>query len=82
MGEFSGFGICDMYTIISALYLVDDAVLLSLLDDAAYERAKDSNFKLSLPNIKRIPISEALKKLTEAIKNLYLTTDAIYLSLG
>jgi len=44
MGEISGFGICDMFVIMSAFYLLEDNVLISFLDDDCYDRAKDSAF--------------------------------------
>ncbi len=80
MGEFSGFGIIDMYVVTSAFYLLDDGVLASFLDDGAFSRAKDPDFNLNVPD-RSVSVVEAYKKLAETIKILYLTLDTIYLSL-
>ena len=80
-GEFSGLGICDVWVILSALYIVDSQVLVSLLDSRAYERMQNKVFNLKTPP-EQLPISDALKELASTIKSLYSICDAIYASLS
>jgi hypothetical protein len=81
MGEFSGLGLCDVLVITSALYLIDEQVLISFFDDTAYARMQNKIFNLRTPLPERIGIKEALSRFSVLVKYLYSICDAIYLNL-
>jgi hypothetical protein len=83
-GEFSGLGLCDIWVIISALYIIDENVFISLLDDKAFERMSGNSdyFNVRSPPKRTTNIKIALTKLTLLIKDLYSICDDIYFKLS
>lgn len=80
-GEFSGFGLIDIIVIYNSLYIMDKSSLLGLLDDDAYNRAKEIMDELSLReefNLSRNEIFASLSDLNKTIKNLYDIVDKLY----
>jgi hypothetical protein len=77
MGEFSGFGLCDVFAILGALYIMPKESLLGFLDDDAFARAKKfSRLSGQLPD-KKPTIDVALKDLTTNVKVFYDLMDKI-----
>ena len=68
-GEISGFGLCDIIAIMGGLYLMPKESLLGFLDEDAYKRAK--LIIKSLPSNNPKTINDALKDLTDNVKNMY-----------
>lgn len=78
MGEFSGFGLCDMIAIMGGLYLMPAESLLGFLDDDAYIRAiKHPSLKGKIPQTNPSTIDNALNDLTENVKSLYNIMDKL-----
>lgn len=76
MGEFSGFGLCDIIAIMGALYIMPKDLLLGFLDDDAFIRAR-----VQLNNIeitKQPDFSKTLASFTEKVKDFYILMDKIY----
>lgn len=73
MGEFSGFGLCDIIAIIGSLYIIEKKYLVGLLDDDAFERMKfEYNFT------ERADIVSSLNALEASVKNYYNLMDKVY----
>lgn len=85
MGEFSGFGLCDIIAVYAALSLIDKKYLLAFLDDEAFERMK--NFKelqndaevINRTNGNKASITEALTEFEKKVKEIYELMDKAYL---
>lgn len=75
LGEFSGFGFCDMIAIIGGLYLMPVYSVLGFLDPDAYKRAR-IHIK-SLPEENPSDIKTALEDLTKYVKILYDIMEAM-----
>lgn len=76
MGEFSGFGLCDIIAIMAALYVMPKEDLLGFLDDDAIVRAENS---LKQPLAGQRPnIQEALDSLTKTVKGFYQIMDQVF----
>lgn len=76
MGEYSGFGLCDIVAIIGSLYVVKKEILLGLLDDDAYDRAKKV-LGQALPG-RPASIEETLKELSNTVNGFYQIMDVIF----
>lgn len=76
MGEFSGFGLCDIIAIIASLYIMPMPSLLGLLDDDAFARMN------KVLNLKEQParntIATSMDDLTQTVKDFYNLMDAFY----
>ncbi len=75
MGEYSGFGLCDIIAIVGSLYVIKKEVLLGFLDDDAYERA-GIVLKQSLPA--RASIETAMTEFSKTVNGFYQVMQAIY----
>jgi hypothetical protein len=76
MGEFSGFGLCDIIAIMGALYVMPKEDLLGFLDDDAIVRAENS---LKQPLAGQRPnIQDALDSLTKTVKGFYQIMDQVF----
>jgi len=76
MGEFSGFGLCDIVAIIGALNIMDVGALVGLLDDAAYARMQ--TLLPTTSGAARSDIVTAMTELTSRVKDFYNLMDSIY----
>jgi len=76
MGEYSGFGLCDIVAIVAALYVVKKEVLLGFLDDDAYERAK-TILGQALPG-RPASIEETMKTFSDTVNGFYQIMDATF----
>lgn len=76
LGEFSGLGLCDIYIIQTALYLIKKEALLGLLDTDARERMK-KNQELNT-GLTPLGIIASLNELENITANLYQIFDQIY----
>jgi hypothetical protein len=77
MGEFSGFGLCDIIAIMGALYVMPANSLLGFLDRDAYSRAKEVK-ELGLPEQNPVEITDALVDLSKTVSDFYNIMDKIY----
>jgi len=85
MGEFSGLGLYDIYAIFTALHAIDKKVLVSLLDDSAFQRmitnkeliCEEVNARI---NGEKLNGAEALKQLETEIKNVYVLMDQVFMA--
>lgn len=76
MGEFSGFGICDIVAIMGALYIMPKENLLSFLDEDARDRAK-TYYQIPIPA--SVPsLSESMDVLSTTVDSFYKLMDKIY----
>jgi hypothetical protein len=75
MGEFSGFGLCDVLAVIASLYTISKKSLLGFLDDDAFDRMKEV---LSVENEERATLQESLEEMTNTVKDFYNLMDKIY----
>lgn len=75
MGEFAGFGLCDIIAVMASLYIMPKESLLGFLDEDAFIRAK--LVVHSLPEEKPTHIV-ALNDLTKTVKGFYDLMDDIY----
>lgn len=76
MGEFSGFGICDIVAIMGALYIMPRENLLSFLDEDARDRAK-TYYQIPVPT--SVPsLSESMDILSATVDSFYKLMDKIY----
>lgn len=77
MGEFSGFGLCDVMAITSALKVLPLENLLGFLDEEAYAR-----MQITLPALKEAKresnFDEVMKAFSELVKGFYQIMDTIY----
>jgi hypothetical protein len=79
MGEFSGFGLCDIVAIIGALYVMPQSDLLGFLDDDAILRAEIALEDSNLSAIRRNGnLVQSLKSLESYVKGFYLIMDKIF----
>ena len=84
MGEFTGLGLGDIIAIYTALWTVDENVLINLLDDEAFGRLF-TNPTLRTPNViarntkgsSTIPGTDALQGLENKIKEMYNLMDKL-----
>lgn len=76
MGEFSGFGLCDIVAVMASLYLMPSNSLLGFLDPDSYQRASKV-IKLTFPQ-NPADVKVALDDFTKTIKNIYDIMDNIY----
>ena len=79
MGEFSGLGLCDIYAVVSALYIMPLESLLGLLDSDAQARAIVilGTFPVTPSNIQK-----SMQDLTSTIYGLYQIMDQIFLDVS
>ncbi len=77
MGEFSGFGLCDIIAIMGALYVMPANSLLGFLDRDAYSRAKEVK-ELGLPEQNPVQITDALVDFSKTVSDFYNIMDKIY----
>lgn len=80
MGEFSGFGLCDIIAILGALYIMPRDSLLGFLDDDAINRMNTS-LDLSDP-VSSPGVNVAMNDLSLTIKDFYNLMDKIYQDLS
>lgn len=76
MGEFSGFGLCDIIAIMGALYTMDIKDLCGFLDDDAFARAKailGSGFAT------RSSITKSQSSLLAAVSAFYQIMDQVFI---
>lgn len=76
MGEYSGFGLCDIVAIVGSLYVVKKEILLGFLDDDAYDRAKKV-LGQALPG-RPGNIEETLKEFSNTVNGFYQVMDVIF----
>lgn len=87
MGEFSGFGLCDIIAFYTALYTVDKNVLVCLLDENSFARLKN------IPELRcsevetRIAVNpklyngkDALKLFENQLRQIYVLMDELFRS--
>jgi hypothetical protein len=77
MGEFSGFGFCDIIAIMGALYIMPIEDLLGFLDTDAFARM------IKVLNLKENPsrtddMEDAMTSLVQRVKDFYNLMDAFY----
>jgi len=77
MGEFSGFGLCDIIAIMGALYVMPENSLLGFLDPDAYQRAKEVK-DLGLPEQNPVQIVNALVDFSKTVSDFYNIMDKVY----
>jgi len=75
MGEFSGFGLCDIIAIMAGLYIMPLDNLLGFLDDDAYDRAKKT---IKLPEVRPSSVNDAITQLSKSVQDMYNLMDKIY----
>lgn len=75
MGEYSGFGLCDIIAIMAGLYIMPLDNLLGFLDDDAYDRAKKT---IKLPVTKTSSVNQSVEALSKAVQDMYNLMDKIY----
>ena len=75
MGDFSGFGVCDILAITGALYIMPKEDLLGFLDEDALARFQKNTGIVpgSVPNIEA-----AMKSLLSRVKDFYNLMDSIF----
>lgn len=85
MGEFSGLGLCDILAIFTALWTVDEKVLISLLDKKAFDRLyTDPNLRDEVVSNRAAagtaPLDgiEALKAFEAQVYNMLVLQDKLY----
>ena len=76
MGEFSGFGLCDIIAIVGALYTMSLEDLVGFLDDDAYQRAQDT---LGSGFSSRSPITTSLTSLIAGVGGFYQIMDQVFI---
>lgn len=77
MGEFSGFGFCDIIAVMGALYIMPLEDLLGFLDSDAFARmVKVLNLKETPPRTD--DIQSAMESLIQRVKDFYNLMDAFY----
>lgn len=74
MGEFSGFGLCDIIAIVNSLNTMSQSDLIGLLDDDAFERMKVELNQTP----ERSNVLKSLQELTKLVKYYYNLMDSIY----
>lgn len=76
MGEFSGFGLCDIIAIMGSLYIIPIENLLGLLDADAYDRMTKVLGLKDPPD--QSDLNTSMKSLAQSVKNYYNIMDKIY----
>lgn len=76
MGEFSGFGLCDIIAIMGSLYIMDKNLLLEFLDDDSLDRM---NLSLGIKLTKTNNLVKAMSELATTINQFYSIMQQIYL---
>jgi hypothetical protein len=83
MGEFSGIGLIDMIAIQAALFAMDPASLLGLIDVRAFERLKKYRTStINLGGTKQNDVITALTNFEKTLKNIYLYIQFYYNSIN
>lgn len=77
MGDFSGFGLCDIVAIIGSLNVIPKENLVSFLDDDAKTRMLNT-LGLSSSDVQVPGFEEASKALAKSVKDFYNLMDKIY----
>jgi hypothetical protein len=77
MGEFSGFGLCDILAVIASLYVISQESLLGFLDDDAFNRMQT---KLNITVSSKNDLETSLAELTKTVNNFYNLMDKIYIN--
>lgn len=80
MGEFSGFGLCDIIAVMGALQTMPKNKLFGFLDTDAFNRAVNTlNIQEpELTELAQIDITDAMASLTSTVKDFYNLMDKIY----
>mgnify|MGYP001421909610 CR=1 FL=1 len=78
MGEFSGFGLCDIIAIYGALYITPKNTILRFLDDDAFIRAKKELPGISMGITDLLTISQTLDSFTNVVIDFYRLMDKMY----
>lgn len=78
MGEFSGLGLCDIYTIVSALYIMPIKSLLGLIDSDAQDRAATILNVFLTQELTPNDITTSMTDLTTTVYGLYQIMDKIF----
>ena len=89
MGEFSGLGLCDILAIFTALWTVDEKVLVYMLDDLAFARLyADPNLRDSVVENRynsqtnngshELDGNAVLQAFESQIRNMYILMDKLY----
>jgi hypothetical protein len=76
MGEFSGFGLCDIVAIVSSLNLISKSSLVGFLDKDAYQRMQD--FFPESQGVTQNDLTTSMGELTDTVKDFYNLMDKIY----
>jgi hypothetical protein len=79
MGEFSGFGLCDIIAIMGALYIMPKEKLIGFLDNDAYQRLISIN---EFKDIAQVTYTDAMESFSLTVKDFYNLMDKIYKDLG
>jgi hypothetical protein len=89
MGEFSGLGLCDILAIFTALWTVDEQVLVYMLDDNAFARLytnpnlRDSvvesryNSQTTL-GVNELDGTDVIQSFEAQVRNMYVLMDKLY----
>lgn len=77
MGEFSGFGLCDIIAVLAALYVMPKESLTGFLDDAAYSRMI-TLVKFTNGPPEHASIETAMNDLLNYVKDFYNLMDKSY----
>jgi hypothetical protein len=85
MGEFSGFGLCDILALYAALWTIDEGYLISMLDDPAFDRMyTDPTLRdevVTARAVAGVPLYDGLEVITafeEQVRLMYLLMDKLY----
>jgi len=78
-GEISGLGLIDILAIYTALWAIDIEVLISMLDERAFNRMRNFNpdLKTAAENSTRISINEAMQTFERQVINILSYADRI-----
>lgn len=76
MGEFSGFGLCDIIAIVGALYTMSIPDLVGFLDDDAYQRAQDT---LGNGFSTRSSVTTSMASLIAGVGGFYQIMDQVFI---
>ena len=82
MGEFSGLGLCDIYAIVSALYIMPINSLLGLLDSDAQDRAANILNVEFEGGLAAHDIETSMQDLASTVHGLYQIMDQIFLDVS
>jgi hypothetical protein len=79
MGEFSGFGLCDIIAIMGALYVMPKESLLGFLDADAFDRM---NAELATGISQPVSLDKAMTDFSTYVKQFYTIMDDVYQDLA